>query len=64
MITDAKVDRDLYVAIVTKFYAAMRFNIYQKLKKYWKENLRDCEDDELPIPDEKIVEMAETVPVV
>jgi hypothetical protein len=38
MLDDAKVDREMYFQILFKFYATMRFDLYHKVKDFWKQN--------------------------
>lgn len=37
-VEDSKVDVDLYKKLINKFFACIRYQMYSRLKKYWKDN--------------------------
>lgn len=38
VLDDPKVDKDLYIQILFKFYAAMRYDLYTRIQNFWKVN--------------------------
>jgi hypothetical protein len=38
ILDDAKVDKDLFIEIMFKFFAVLRYEIYNKIQMYWKTN--------------------------
>ena len=34
----AQIDQDMYARILKKFYALMRYQLYQSIKRYWNTN--------------------------
>lgn len=45
VLDDSKVDKDLYIQLVFKFYAAMRHDLFTKIQNFWKANQEELMDE-------------------
>lgn len=41
VLDDGQVDKDLFIEIMFKFFAVLRYEIYNKIQMYWKANKDD-----------------------